>query len=126
MTKKTFKIGTMVIAIALAIIVSWSISTGNAYIPIIAVFVALGVKYLIRKSTRDVLYDERTRHINERASAVTIAICIPLAGVGAVILISLRSHISAEMYIAGNVLAYFTCIFMLVHQALGSYFSRKW
>ena len=126
MTKRMFRICTLAIAIALAIIVGWSISIGNAYIPIIAVFVALGIKYLVRKSTKGVLYDERTRHINDRASAVTVAICIPLAGLGAVILISLRAYISSEMYIAGNVLAYFACIFMLVHQALGSYYSRRW
>jgi uncharacterized membrane protein len=125
MTKRTFKIFTVAIAVALALIVSWSINAGNAYIPIIAVFVALGIKYLARKSTRDVLQDERTHRINEKASALTVQVCIPLAALAAIVLISLRSHISVEMYIAGNVMAYFSCIVMLVHVALYSYYNRK-
>jgi uncharacterized membrane protein len=126
MTRRMFKIFTVVIATALAIVVSWSITTANAYIPIIAVFVALVVKYLARKSTRDILYDERTHHINEKASALTVQIFIPLAGLGAVVLIALRHYISTEMFIAGNVLAYFSCVFLIAHQALYSYYSRKW
>jgi uncharacterized membrane protein len=125
MTRRTFKISTIIIAIALALIVGWSITAGNAYIPVIAVFLALGVKYLVRKSTRDVIQDERTRHINEKASALTVQIFIPLAALAAIVLISLRQYFSPEMYAAGNTLAFFSCIVMLVHVALYSYFNRK-
>jgi uncharacterized membrane protein len=125
MKRRTFRIWTLGIAIALAVVVGWSITAANAYIPIAAVFIALGIKYLVRRSTRDVLHDERTLHINAKASALTVQILIPLAGLGAVVLIALRRYIATEMYIAGNVLAYFSCIFLITYQALYSYYSRK-
>jgi uncharacterized membrane protein len=125
MTGKTFKFATVLLTIALAIVVSVSIFSGNLYIPVIAVIVALIVRYILQRSTREVMRDERTRHVNERAAALTVQICVPLAAVVAVALLALRKNISPELFMAGNTLAYFSCFVLLVHSALYSYLNRR-
>jgi len=125
MTGKTLRIATAAIAVILAIVVSWSIVTRNFIVPIIAIVLAIGFSYLLRRGTKEVTRDERTSLLYERAAGQTIRFCVPVAGVGAVIIIALQDHLSADMVSVAYTLAYTACVLLLVHLAFYSYYSRK-
>jgi len=125
MTRKTLRILTAVISVVLALVVGWSITAGNFIVPIIAVVLAIGLSYLLRRATKDVTRDERTTLLYEKAAGATIRFCVPLAAFVGIILFVLRQRLSAELVSAGYVLAYVACVLLLVHLAFYSYYSRK-
>ena len=125
MTKRMYRTCTAVLSVALAIVVGWSVTAGNAVVPIVAVAVAVGLVYLCRKATKEVTGDERTRHIYEKASGATIMFLVPAMGLAAVVLLSLKENLSVELVFLGEALGYSVCMLLVVHLALYSYFSRK-
>jgi uncharacterized membrane protein len=125
MTRKTLRILTAVISVVLALVVGWSITAGNFVVPIVAVVLAIGLSYLLRRATKDVTRDERTTLLYEKAAGATIRFCVPLAACVGIILFALRQRLSVELVSAGYVLAYVACILLLVHLAFYSYYSRK-
>ncbi len=125
MTGKTLRTLTAVIAVVLALVVGWSIIAGNFFVPIIAVVLAIGLSYLLRRRTKEVTRDERTILLYEKAAGATIRICVPIAGVGAVIIIALQNHLPADMVSVAYTLAYTACVLLLVHSGFHSYYSRK-
>jgi len=125
MTSKTLRILTAVIAVALALVVGWSITVGNFFVPIIAVVLAIGLSYLLRRRTKGVTKDERTALLYEKAAGATIRFCVPLVAFIGIILFVLRERLSPEMEAAGYVLAYVACGLLVVHSAFYSYYSRK-
>ena len=125
MTKRMYKICTAVIANLLGIIVAWSVTAGNAVVPIVAVAIAIGFTYLCRKATKEVTGDERTHHIYEKASAATMLFLVPAMGLTAIVLLALQENLSVELVFLGETLGYSVCMLLAVHLALYSYFSRK-
>jgi uncharacterized membrane protein len=125
MTIKTLRIVTAAIAVVLAIVVAWSIITQNFIIPIIAIVLAIGLNYLLKMSTKEVTQDERTSLLYEKAAGATIRICVPVAGIGAVIIIVLQHHLPDDMVSVAYTLAYTACVILLVHSGFYSFYSRK-
>jgi uncharacterized membrane protein len=125
MTGETLRTATAAIAVALAIVVSWSIVTRNFIVPIIAIVLAIGLSYLLRRGTKEVTGDERTSLLYEKAAGATIRFCVLVAGVGGVIIIALQDHLPADMVSVAYTLAYTACVLLLVHLAFYSYYSRK-
>ena len=125
MTRKTLRISTAVISVVLALVVGWSIITGNFVVPIVAVVLAIGLSYLLRRATKDVTRDERTTLLYEKAAGATIRFCVPVAAFIGIVLFALRERLSTELVSAGYVLAYVACVLLLVHLAFYSYYSRK-
>jgi uncharacterized membrane protein len=125
MTRKTLRISTAVISVVLALILGWSVFAGNFVVPIVAVVLAIGLNYFLRRATKDVTRDERTTLLYEKAAGITIRICVPLAALAGITLFILRKSLSAELVSAGYVLAYVACVLLLVHLAFYSYYSRK-
>jgi uncharacterized membrane protein len=125
MTIKTLRIVTAAIAVVLAIVVAWSIITQNFVIPIIAIVLAIGLNYLLRRSTKEVTQDERTSLLYEKAAGATIRICVPVAGIGAVIIIVLQHHLPDDMVSVAYTLAYTACVILLMHSGFYSFYSRK-
>jgi uncharacterized membrane protein len=125
MTSKTLRTLTAIIAVVLALVVGWSIIAGNFFVPIIAVLLAIGLSYLLRRRTKEVTKDERTALLYEKAAGATIRFCVPLVALVGIILFALREHLSPEMEAAGYLLAYVACGLLLVHSAFYSYYSRK-
>ena len=125
MKGKTLRVSTAAIAVVLAIVVGWSIVTQNFIVPIIAIVLAIGLSYFLRRRTKEVTRDERTSLLYEKAAGATIRTCVPVAGVGAVIIIALQDHLPDDMVSAAYTLAYTACVLLLVHLAFYSYYSRK-
>jgi uncharacterized membrane protein len=125
MSGETQKRLTAVISAVLAIAVGWAIVAGNIIVPLIAIALAAGITYYLRKKTKDVMQDERTALLYGKASVATIRICIPLAALAGLVIFTFRDRLSDELVTAGYVLAYFARVLMLVQLAFYSYFDRK-
>ncbi len=126
MKSRTIRILNAAIAGVLAIAISWSAVTGNFFVPIIAMVIAIGLTYFLRKQVKEVTKDERTTLLSQKAAMTTIGICVPLMALVGIMLFLLREHLSSELAAAGNVLAYIACILLLVHSLLYSYYARKY
>jgi uncharacterized membrane protein len=111
--------------VVLAILVGWSITANNFIVPLVAVVLAMGLTYVLRRRTKEVTKDERTSLLYQKAAVTTISICVPVMAVVGIILFALRESLSAEMAATGYVLAYVACALLLVHSALYSYYARK-
>ncbi len=125
MTAKTLRLWTAALAVALALVVSWSITANNFVVPIVAIILAIGVSYVLRRMTREVTKDERTALLYQKAALATIRVCVPVIALAGVVLFALRESLSPEMAAAGYVLAYVACGLLMVHSAFYSYYSRK-
>jgi uncharacterized membrane protein len=125
MTTKTIRSLTAAIAVILAIVVAWSMIAGNFFVPIIAIVLAIGLSYLLKRRTKEITKDERTMLLYEKAAGATIRFCIPLVTIIGIILFVLREQLSPEMATASYVLAYVACGFLIANSAFYSYYSRK-
>jgi uncharacterized membrane protein len=126
MTSKTLRICTAAVAFGLALIVGWSITANNFIAPIIAIIVAIGLTYYLRRRTKEVTRDERTTALYQKAALATISFCVPIMALAGIILFAMRNSLSPEMAATGYVLAYVTCILLLVHSAFYTYYARKY
>jgi uncharacterized membrane protein len=125
MTGKTLRTWTAVVAVVLAIVVGWSITANNFIVPLVAVVMAMGLTYILRRRTKEVTKDERTTLLYQKAAVVTISICVPIMALVGIILFAVRERLSPEMAAAGYVLAYVACGLLLVHSAFYSYYAQK-
>jgi uncharacterized membrane protein len=125
MTTATFRRWNAVIAGTLGLVVSVSIILGNILVPAIAVLLAAGLTYVLKRKTSDVMQDERTALLYGKAAGATIRFCVPIAAAAGLVLFAFRDRLSAEAVLAGYVLAYSACVILLVHMAFYSYYSRK-
>ncbi len=126
MTGKTLRKWTAAIAAVLAIVVGWAITANNFIVPLVAVVLAMGLSYVLRRRTKEVTKDERTALLYQKAAVATISICVPVIAVIGIVIFALRASLSPEMAAAGYVLAYVACALLLVHSALYSYYARKY
>jgi len=125
MSTRMYKVCRAVLVVALAIVVGWSVTAGNPVVPVTAVAVAVGLMYLCRRATEEVIDDERIHHIYEKASAATMRLLLPAMGLAAVVLLSLKENLSVELAFLGEALGYSVCVVLLVYLTFYSYFSRK-
>jgi uncharacterized membrane protein len=125
MTGNTQKRLTAVMSAVLAIVVGWAVVAGNIIVPLIAIALAAGLTYFLRRKTKDVMQDERTTLLYEKASGATIRVCVPAAALAGLVLFTFRDRLSAELVAAAYVLAYSACVLMLVQLAFYSYYDRK-
>ena len=125
MRGRNFRVSSALIAAALAIAIGWSIVAGNFIVAIIAVILALGASYLLRRATRAVTQDERTTLLYEKAAGATIRLILPITAVASLILLALQDRVSDDVTLVAYVLAYTICILLLVHLGFYSYYNRK-
>ena len=125
MTAKTLKLFSAILAVALAALIGWSIIANNFVVPVVAVALALGFSYLLRRSTKEVTQDERTTLLYEKAAGATIRFSVPVVALAGIILFLVRDSLSPELASAAYVLAYVACGLLIVHLGFYSYYSRK-
>jgi len=126
MSAKTYRLCTLIIVIALAALIAWSILMEMpVFLPIGGVVVALLLIRLCRRFTREIMVDERIRQINEKAAAISyriFSIAMAILGVG---LIILRQSLPPTFSIIGETLVYSVCILMLIHLTFYYYYGHK-
>ena len=125
MRGRTFRVSSALIAVALVVAVGSSIVAGNFIVAIVAVVLALGANYVLRRANREVTQDERTTLLYEKAAGATIRLALPITAVASLILLALQDRVSDDVTLVAYVLAYATCILLLLHLGFYSYYSRK-
>jgi uncharacterized membrane protein len=125
MKGRTFRVSSALIVAALAAAIGWSIVAGNFIVAIVAVVLALGANFLLRRANKEVRQDERTTLLYEKAAGATIRLALPITAVASLILLALQDRVSDDVTLVAYVLAYATCILLLLHLGFYSYYSRK-
>ena len=92
---------------------------------IVAVILALGASYVLRRATREVRQDERTTLLYEKAAGATLGLALPITAVASLILLALQDRVSDDVTLVAYVLAYAICILLLIHLGFYSYYNRK-
>jgi uncharacterized membrane protein len=124
MTKKTFSVCRIIIAMALAIIVSSSIISGNWLVPVIAFVVAWLVLYSLRSRIKEVVADERDYLIAGKASLIAIKIFVFLAVTSGLVLYIAEKE-NAILYGVGSTLIYSGCFLMVLEAFLFKIYEHK-
>lgn len=124
MSKKTFERLRMVIAVALAGIVSISVVQQNFIIPIAAAVTAVVIMLGARKRVSEVIDDERDYKNAGDAARWTISIFAIGSAIMAMVFMALRAS-NSVFEILGQTLAYSACFVMLLQSALFSWFQKN-
>ena len=126
MSAKSYRFCTLVIVVALAALIAWSVVMEMpVFLPIGGVVIALLLIRLCRRFTREIMVDERIHQINEKAAAISyriFSIAMAILGVG---FITLRQSLPPAFSIVGETLVYSVCALMLIHLAFYYYYGHK-
>ena len=125
MKGRSFRVSSALIAAALTVAIGWSIIARNFIVAILAVILAIGASYLLRRATREVTQDERTTLLYEKAAGSTMRLILPIIAVASLILLALQDRVSDDVTLVAYVLAYITCVMLLLHLGFYSYYNRK-
>ncbi len=126
MSSKTYAMFTAVLSFLLAMFIAVSIiKQTSILLPLGGVIAAILLLRLCRRFVKEIMVDERTRRIDERASAASYRVFTIVMGILALVLIMLRTKLSFEYRIAAETIAYSVCALMLIHLAFRSYYRRK-
>ena len=126
MSAKAYRFCTLIIVIALAALIAWSVLTEMPLLlPIGGVVVALLLLRLCRRFTKEIMVDERMHKVNEKAAATSyriFSIAMAILGVG---LITFRQSLPPIFGIVGETLVYSVCVLMLIHLSFYYYYGNK-
>jgi uncharacterized membrane protein len=123
--ERTYKILLAVLVTAVGALTAIGINMGITYLPVITLITgALFLQY-IRRRTNEVIYDERTTIINQKASAAAIAVYT--LGVTAIgwLLMTIGSTIDPAYKGIGYTLVYTGCGLLLLRAIFHYYYGWK-
>ena len=126
MSAKTNRLCSLVIVLALAVFIAWSIvKEMPLFVSIAGIVVALLLINLCRRFTKEIMVDERIHKINEKASAASYRISSLLMAIIGLVFIAMRTTLPSEFEIVGSTLAYSVCVIMLIHLGFYYYYKSK-
>jgi uncharacterized membrane protein len=125
MSYKTFRMLQGFMGLIIGAVLGASIALGNWIIPIFTVIIGLTVMTVLRRRVKDIVADERTYAIAEKAARFTVqAVAIGMAATGAVML-ALSQDSSEPLAQVAIALEYATCTLLVVNYFAYMYYSRK-
>jgi uncharacterized membrane protein len=122
---KNYKILRIIVAIFMAIILGLSATYGNIFPAILAILIAAMVSYIYKKTTTELLEDERITKVSEKASRIAIvvfSITIALIGMFIIILKSVYSDYTE----AGFTLSYSSVALLALYYIFYGYYNKKY
>ncbi|MDD5038634.1 MAG: DUF2178 domain-containing protein [Dehalococcoidales bacterium] len=126
MDKQRFQRCRQVITVLVAILVGWSVATETSvFIPLGGIGAGMALLYLLKRRVKEVMADERSYLISEKAARTALAIFAPLVTVVAVVLIILSNSILPDYREAGTLLAYSVCALMVAYHIAHLYHEKK-
>lgn len=122
---KNYKILRIIVTIFVAIVVGLSVTFGTVLPAILAIVIGAMVSYIYKKSTDEILEDERIARVSEKASRIAIVVfSISIALIG-MFLIILRSEYS-DYTQAGFTLAYSSVVLLALYYIFYGYYNKKY
>ncbi len=92
MDRKTYTICGIIIVMCLGAVIGWSVEVGNPILLIPAFIMSISLLYLCKGRVKEVIEDERTYKISERASKKTLEIFMTVTAITSGILIASRDR----------------------------------
>ena len=126
MNKRSYTILRILIVIAIGISVGWSVTAGNAIVPIPVVLIGTGLLYLMRSKVTDILEDERLNKIREKSSRITFQIFGISAVVAGAVMLALSKNIYPGLESIGFTLIYSVCALLILDSIAYAFFARKY
>ena len=126
MNKKSYTIFRILIVIAIGIAVGWSVTSGNAIVPIPVVLIGIGLLYFMRSNVKDILEDERLNKIREKSSRLTFQIFGITAAVTGAVMLALSKNMYPNLASIGFTLIYTVCALLILDYIAYAYFARKY
>ena len=120
-----FRIYRAIIAGGLVIAVAIAIGTGAAIIALVAVVVAIGLAFILERSNKDIVRDERVSQISGKAASASFNTTLILAAVASLGTALFRSQLPENVVFVGTIMGYFICVALILHICFYAYFSRK-
>ena len=125
MSFKQFTLIRILVIIVMAFLISWGITSGNAWIPIPVALVALVILLLFRRGVKEIVVDERIYSIAEKASYLAFRIFGIAAAVTAATFVALGQGVVPELEPIGLTLAFSVCGLLVIYYIAYIYYNRK-
>jgi uncharacterized membrane protein len=122
---KKYNIFRALIMAAVIIAVAVAIATDTPVIALAAVVAAVAVAFLLERSNKKIVRDERISQISGKSSFVTFNIMLILAGFSSLVTALFRSQLPENVVFAGSIMGYSVCIALLLYMCFYIYLSRK-
>lgn len=120
MNRKQFAMYAALVCAAMGAVVGYGVSRGNALLPVIAFSMGIVLIALGKRGIKEVMEDERTQRISEKASRRTYEVFVAGAALAGTTLIALNEHIEV-----GYTLAFSACALLILYMSFYGYYSRK-
>ncbi len=126
MNKNIYQTIRIIVVIIVAAVVSGSVvAEANVLIPLATIIGGMILIALLRRQVQEIMEDERSHLINEKAARLALGIYAPLAAVAAVFLIFLGDDKLPPDMGAGAILSYATCALMIIFSLAHMYYERN-
>lgn len=122
---KNYQILRIIVAMFVAIVVGLSVSIGNILPAILGIVIGAMVSYIYKKSTNEIVEDERITKVSEKASRIAIVVfSISIALIG-LFLITLRNAYPDYIQ-AGYTLSYSSVALLILYYIFYGYYNKKY
>ena len=120
-----FRIYKAIIAGGLILAVAIAIGTDTAIIALVAVVVAIGLAFILERSNKDIVRDERVSQISGKAASASFTTILLLGAAASLSTALFCSQLPENVVFAGAIMGYFVCAALLLHMCFYAYLSRK-
>ena len=114
-----------IIAGGLGIAVTIAIVTNTAIIALAAVIAAIVLAFILERSNKEIVRDERISQINGKAASASFNIMLIVAALASLGIALFHSQLPENVVFFGAIMGYFICAALLLHLCFYAYFSRK-
>lgn len=122
---KNYQILRIIVAIFVGVVVGLSVTQGTILPAVLAIVIGAMISYIYKKSTDEILEDERITKVSEKASRVAMVLfSISIALVG-LFLITLRSEYP-DFTQAGFTLSYAAVALLTLYYIFYGYYNKKY
>lgn len=122
---KNYQILRIAVAIFVAIVVGLSVTIGTILPAILAIVIGAMVSYIYKKSTDEILEDERITKVSEKASRISVVVfSISIALIG-MFLIILRNEYP-DFTQVGFTLSYASVALLTLYYIFYGYYNKKY
>ena len=120
-----FRIYKAIIAGMLGIAVAIAIASDTAIIALVAVMAAIVLAFILERSNKEIVRDERISQISGKAASASFNSVLMLGAVASLGTALFRSQLPENVVFVGAIMGYFICVALLLHMCFYAYFSRK-
>jgi uncharacterized membrane protein len=120
-----FRIYKAIIAGGLGIAVAIAIVTNTPIIALVAVIVAIVLAFILERSNKEIVRDERISQISGKAASASFYSVLILGAVASLGTALFRSQLPENIVFVGTIMGYFICLALLLLMSFYLYFSRK-